>query len=60
MQAPYYVKGENIMAGKLIVAAVEKELRTQNKAGVGYDNYQYPDSGSSYSNDDTDDSPSEQ
>lgn len=48
------------MSGKNIVSAVQDELQ-KGAAGInGYDNYQYPDSGDSYSNDDSDDSPTEQ
>ncbi len=45
------------MSGDAIVASVAKELET--RAQAGYDNYQYPDQGDSYSDDDTDDSPTE-
>ena len=48
------------MSGKKIVSAVQDELQ-KCAAGIGgYDNYQYPNEGDSYSNDDTDDSPTEQ
>ncbi len=47
------------MGGKKIVSAVQDELQ-KCAAGIGgYDNYQYPNEGDSYSNDDTDDSPTE-
>jgi hypothetical protein len=45
------------MSGKSIVASVSAELEKQIR--MGYDNYKYPDSGDSYSNDDADDSESE-
>ncbi|KKS16237.1 MAG: hypothetical protein UU77_C0056G0004 [candidate division WWE3 bacterium GW2011_GWC1_41_7] len=48
------------MSGNAIVNAVQEELQNRNSITVGYDNYQYPDRGDSYANDDTDDSPSEQ
>ena len=54
MQSLYSRKEINAMPGKNIVSAVQDEL--QDRAGIGgYDNYQYPDDGGSYSNDDTDD-----
>lgn len=46
------------MSGDAIVANVADE--SERRARMGYDNYQYPDEGDSYSNDDSDDSDSEQ
>lgn len=46
------------MCGQSIVASVTIELKRRSR--MGYDNYKYPDSGDSYSNDDSDDSESEQ
>ncbi|KKS03542.1 MAG: hypothetical protein UU64_C0002G0115 [candidate division WWE3 bacterium GW2011_GWF2_41_45] len=43
------------MAGKTIVTAVVKELEKRTTTECAYDNYVYPDDGSSYSNDDSDD-----
>lgn len=50
------------MSGKKIVAALLGELQSRSSVQSigGYDNYQYPDGPDSYSNDDSDDSPSEQ